>query len=454
MNGEWSFLARPLRRRQRERIAESLRGLIQFGERLTEFPAAIAVPATPFVSLRVEGRLRACFGSFTGAPRQRMARAFLHAMADARFGGIAPTEWPVVTACVHFAHNPVECSASSATQELSPGTHGIAFVSADRDPVILLPDVARDGRLDAEGMLDTLRRKAGLDAPPSRVVRFEAETITSLGDTASMSDARDTAAAWLARELAAKTFEADPWTGARTSTGDFFHGRRAVALRALDEHGNHVSVVRRARAALARDIDHALVGRAPVAWPTTPSDVAATLALAQLAGIDRSPMLRHLASDASLRQNPWAASQVVLALGDAAPRALWASCCLALEARPWAPWTLMAALRLHDSETAGRCVAALLESIRRDEPHRGGCSVTRVPELALTALVGEALADVDTRDARDARRRIDEFLRTWQLGGAHSLALRAGDVGAFPLSPVHERLRIDVTGHALRALRA
>jgi len=63
--------------------------------------ATTAAPdATPFVSTYARGRLVGCFGSDEGAPNERIARAFLRAIADARQQALSSSERAEVVAQV------------------------------------------------------------------------------------------------------------------------------------------------------------------------------------------------------------------------------------------------------------------------------------------------------------------------------------------------------------------
>jgi hypothetical protein len=79
-----------------------------------------------------------------------------------------------------------------------------------------------------------------------------------------------------------------------------------------------------------------------------------------------------------------------------------------------------------------------------------------LPQIALTAIVVEALAGARARPAAQAIARARGFLRRWQClpdRAPGSIDLRTA-LGAFPGSPVHTGLRVDITGHALLALLA
>jgi hypothetical protein len=236
------------------------------------------------------------------------------------------------------------------------------------------------------------------------------------------------------------------------------HGRAAVLVQALAAHGGHEAVVARARSWLGAEIRAALRGRRVEGWPDDPASAAGTLALATLAGIDLDAELAAYAREheAAVGRTPWHAAQVIAAIGNGAPRPLWAACVSDLEQRPWAPWTAIAAARLGDRATLQRVGRALADAIRTRAPHRGGASITPVPETALTAVAVEALALVRAPWARAAAARGREFLLSLQLTSERLYAALDPEVarGAFPASPVADVLRADVTGHALLALSA
>jgi hypothetical protein len=230
------------------------------------------------------------------------------------------------------------------------------------------------------------------------------------------------------------------------------HGRAAVAAAALAACGRHAEAGR-ALAWIAAEIAAALSGRAVAGWPHDPARQAGTLALAVIAGAPLAGELAALAQRAELAREPWHAAQVVCALGPRAPAPLWRACLAALEHRPWAPWTVLAARALSDGAARERGDRALIESLRATAPHLGGCAATAVPEIALTAITVEALRGSRGAAARAAVRRGRAFLARWQhLPGRIPAALSPDAcAGAFPASPVAALLRVDVTAHALLA---
>jgi hypothetical protein len=233
------------------------------------------------------------------------------------------------------------------------------------------------------------------------------------------------------------------------------HGRTAVAVRALDEHGGHARTVRKARAWLRTEIAGALQGRAVEGWPDDPARVAGTLALSRMAGVDFDLELRALARDERVAAVPWHAAQVVAALGRSAPEPLWRACVDHLAVRPWAPWTVLAARARGDLAGAAPAVRALVDSIESAAPHEGGCSQTSVPETALTAIVVEALDGLDDPEGRRAAARGRAFLRRQQLSADTAPAILDPALadGAFAASPLSvDVLRCDITAHAVLAL--
>lgn len=459
-------LARPLDARQRARIAEAVRALLRFQRTLRAWPApGWGADATPFVSLYAGGTLRGCFGSDEGKTGgERLTRAFLRALEDPRHGGVSARERRGLVAQVSYVRAPFAVDAERVLDLLEPGTHGVALARAGAAPVLFLPDVARDGRLGATEMLEGLARKAGLPADGWRacaLALFETTSIVVRGEAREdrAGAPEDRAAAWLARRVGADgavAFGIEPRSRAPAAMGPMPHGRAAVALAGLAAHGGHAQALGRGRARLRRDLEAALAGRAVPGWPEDPALIAGTLALAVLGGIEVTAELQAFAREqrAAIARVPWNAAQVCAALGPRAADSMYRACVADLERQPWAPWTVMAARARGDAAVLARGERGLCAQIRRRGPHEGGVGVTPVPELALTAVTVEALAPSSSAQARAGVARARAFLMRWQLLGEGipaALDVAMAD-GAFPISPVCESLRCDVTGHALLAL--
>ncbi len=407
-----------------------LRALLRWHASLDRWPRPPRAPdATPFVTLYAGGRIRGCFGVAEGTPGERIARAFLRAAADERFGGVAAVERGALVASVSYARGALTVSGEEAFEALEPGTHGAVLVPDGASPTFLLPQVARDGGLDARAFLSVLSQKAGLGADGWRdatMVLFEAETVGSrdVVEPLRARDRADAAAAWLARRIArdgSVSFAVDPRTGARTDRGPMFHGRACTLVQALAAHpaASSRAATARARRFLTREIAEGLSGRPPRSWPEDPAQLGGTLALAVLGGIDVRADLVALAQHSDCAAgSPWHAAQIALALGADTPARVWRTAVTALDTQPFAPWTLLAARGRSDSaQVVARCEAALSAALREGGPHAGGAMVTPIPETALTAIAVEALAPLGRASsrARAAVTRGRGFLRRWQL---------------------------------------
>jgi hypothetical protein len=461
----WKQLAAPLTPRQRTRVGDVARGLLLWQRHLERWPRVDArgLPdATPFVSLYTRGVLRGCFGSHEGDPGERLARAFLRALEDVRFGGIGEAERPLLAAQVSYLRGARRAHVESLTSELEPGADGLGVAGGDAPPVLLLPQVARDGGMGPKEMVAALARKTGTteDALRSRtlyLLRSEDVPVHAHAAPHAGIRPRDAAAAWLAGLVASDgeiAFAIDPRRGTRAQRGAMHHGRSAVVLRALASHRGSSRAAARARRWLDHEIARAASGRTVPAWPSDAAMVAGTFALASLAGLDVARELAACASWPELVASPWHAAQVVAAMGRAAPEALFRACVLDLDARPWAPWTAIAAHARGDAVVLARTARALADRVRPRAPHAGGCDTTAVPEVALTALAAEALRLAPGREARAALERARSFLLRWQLVPPRIPAALDPELasGAFPASPVADLLRADVTAHALLAL--
>ncbi len=454
--------------RQRRALASELERFLNFQRSLRRWPTPRAgLDATPFVSLYARGRMFGCFGSVEGPPPERLARAFLRALEDVRFGGLAGAARADLVAQVSYPLRVVavprrEALGRSVPRAFELGTHGVAVALADGRSSIVLPFVARESRMDARGLIDLALQKAGADSSDktARFWIFETCDVATGRGREEGPDPLGAATAWLAGLVdddGAVTFAIDPRTGARFGVGDVMHhGRVAVAIAALERRGDHSAKVRRARGRLERDVRAGLAGKVVAGWPADPAMVAGTLALACLAGARVDVELADFARAhrAALIKAPWHAAQVVSALGERADPRLLRACARDLDRAPWAPWTVLAARRCGDAELLARGERTLVESIRVDAPHEGGAGVTKVPELALTAITVEALAPSSSPAARRAVARGRAFLRRWQLLGERlGAAYEPGAArGAFPISPGFDAVRCDVTAHAVLAL--
>jgi AMMECR1 domain-containing protein len=453
----------PLAAEERANVRRFVRGLLRWNTTLEVWPRrAPIVDAAPFVTLYARGKLRGCVGVSEGPPAERLARAFVLAAGDLRFGGTGSDDRQEMTAQVAFLRDARAVDADRIEREIEVGREGVALVDAHHRAIALLPSVARDGRLDVDGFLRAMVEKTGVPRAAwggAGVFLFRTEEVavraTSAPRSRTTMSAEDAAAAHLARLVQPSgevTFALDPRSGVASKPGEMHHGRVAVAIRALDERGGHGRVVSRAREKLLAEVTRALRGERVEAWPDRPDVVAGTLALVGSAGLDVHRELAHwVAAHPELQQNPWHAAQVVATLGESAPASLWSACVRDLDARPWAPWTALAATARGDASVLARCVPPIVDSIRSRPPHAGGCDVRPVPETALTALAVEALAAVPA--ARPARRRACAFLRSLQVGHEAPAPFQSAvATGAFLASPVFELLRADITGHALLAL--
>jgi hypothetical protein len=250
-------------------------------------------------------------------------------------------------------------------------------------------------------------------------------------------------------------FARDARTGESADVGKMHHARAANVVQALAAHGGYERKVARARAKLLLDAKAALEGHDVPAWPTHPAEIAGTLALMLRAGVAvRAETLAYAtAHEALLCGIVWHAGQVAAALGRDTPRALWDACVRDLDRQPWAPWTVLA---LHARrESAARAVLGLVAAVRAGPPYEGAVVLSKVPEVALTAITAEGLALYpDLRGARDALRRARAFVLRQQLTAETTPGpyVTEGTEGAFLATPVSSVLRGDVTAHALLAL--
>jgi len=454
-------LPAPLTAEERTGVKTALRALLAWQVDFARWSAPGRMPdATPIVSLYLDGRLVGCSGSTDGEPGVRLARAFVHALADPRFGGVPESARGRVVAQASYPHAPRRLALASAAAELEVGTHGLALLApAARGS--LLPDVAREHALAPEEFLQALEDKVGLarDAWPSDgLFAFETSRVVArlVEVPAPPPDPIAAAAAWLGARVRESSIEFgfEPATGASVAEPPLLHGRVALLVRALFSQSGSRGAAVRAKRWLEGALARGLAGDASVRLPDTLPLFAGTLALAALAGIDCTSRLEEVARAPELAASPWHAAQVVTALGLRAPDALYRAVVARLDDEPYAPWALVAARARGDDASVGRAAANLARCVRTHAPHRGGVG-PGVPEVARTAATIEALAPVAaTPDERHAVRLAREFVLAQQLAGddyAPAVA-PAAVTGAFPISPVASFLQIDVAAHALGAL--
>jgi len=457
-----SLLGSPLLEAERESLNVTLRELLAWQRNLRNWPTPTPGPdATPIVSLYAQGALCGCAGVAEGPPAERILRAFVQALGDSRFGGLGAKARTELRCQLSYARAARAVPLERVVELLEVGKHGLALALPGR-PVTLLPDVARDNSLDAEGMLQTLERKAETTRaawPADGLYLFETETLLVRQTEALTLEPNPitAAAAWLATRVDPKgrvTFGVSPRTGEQHRKSPMFHGRAAILVRALLSQRVGRGAATRARRWLEVELVRALAGHPVEQFPSEPALVAGTLALAVMSGIELSDALLAYSERPELLAVPWHAAQVVAALGSRAPDELWETCKRHLEVEPWAPWTALAAKARGDGETFARATAALIDSVPESGPHVGGVGPNSVPELARTAATVEALMSVDSAAARAARARARAFLLEHQVNGNSCILTADPELvhGAFPQTPVHDYLQIDVTGHALLAL--
>jgi AMMECR1 domain-containing protein len=462
----WKSLRRGLTSEERRGVIIGVRSMLRFQRTLRDWRAPRLAPdATPFVSLYVGGRLCGCFGSDEGTPTERLSRAFFRALDDARFGGVRSGERDRVVAQVSYVRRSILVNPDTAAEQIELGVHGVAVVPEGRAPVLLLPHVARDERVDAGELLRRLSRKAGLGEgglAEQAVYLLETEDIVVRTDaTEPRQPGLGAARAWLSSLVGSDgrvTFAIDPRARTTTAVGVMHHARASVVAQALAQPGASPAqraAADRARRRLATDARAALAGGVVAGWPQDAAQVAGTLALMARGGVPLSSELLAFVSGNDVTRSPWHCAQVVAALGRDAPEALWRACVDDLAAHPWAPWTVLAAHARGDRVVRERAARALVAGLRSDPPHRGAGTLTPIPEVALTALAVEALRRHPAPWSRAAVARARAFIARTQLVGdriygALDVSLAAG---AFPVSPVVDWLRGDVTGHAVLALQ-
>ena len=452
-------LEQPLTSRDRAFIRQELEQLLEWQRALQHFTPTPAVPealahAMPIVSLSVGGELRGCFAFGQGPAEQRLTRAFLAALADMRFPAIAEGERARVVAQVAYPVRARRLEARAKVTQFAAGVHGLALVKAD-DLVLLVPDVAREQGLDEEGFVCALERKAGLERSrwdAFEVFAFETERVVARGDEPARAreDALSGVLGWLARQVESDgrvRFGIDSQRGEAVFSGFLRHARAASLVQALALDARYSDVTARARAWLASEVARALAGDAVIDWPRELPQVAGTLALCCLAGVEVQPALLPLAGAPELFAEPWHAAQVATALAGGAPSELWQICVQALEQQSFAPWTVIAAHRRGDSATFERARRALQDHMPR------ASEFGFVAEPALAGLAVEALALASDPDSRALHARSLALLQRCQRWADSDPAPDSSWVhGAFPLAHNQSFLRVDASAHVALAL--
>jgi AMMECR1 len=452
-------LEQPLNSADRAFIGKQLEALLEWQRALQQFAPTPAAPETlaramPIVSLSVGGQPRGCFAYGRGLAEHRLTRAFLAALVDARFPAIEEAERARLVAQVAYPVRVRRLNAGSKVIQFAAGVHGLALVRAD-DMVLLVPDVAREQGLDAEGFVCALEHKAELERSrwdELEVFAFETERVVARCHerTPLREDPLTGALGWLARQVESDgrvRFGIDSNTGESTFSGFLRHARAASVVQALTLDERYSDVTARARVWLCSEVERACAGDRVADWPSELPQVAGTLALCCLAGIEVQSALLPLASAAALCTEPWHAAQVVAALAGSAPSELWQVCVKDLEQQPFAPWTAIAAHRRGDSATFERAVRALKDTVPRSS------EFGFVAEPALAGLAVEALALAADPETRALHATSVALLQRCQLWADTDPSPNSSWVhGAFPLTRNQVFLRADATAHAALAL--
>ncbi|HEX5447346.1 MAG TPA: AmmeMemoRadiSam system radical SAM enzyme, partial [Pirellulales bacterium] len=137
-----------------------------------------------FVTLKRQGRLRSCCGSMSQS--MSLAQAVFHAACrsaadDHRFPPVSPSELPYleIDAWVLFGERRCEARGEARREAVIVGRHGL-IISRGGQRGLLLPGVAVDHGLDADGFLQQVCLKAGL--PPTAWKDHDTELSLFEGD--------------------------------------------------------------------------------------------------------------------------------------------------------------------------------------------------------------------------------------------------------------------------------
>ncbi|MEO8494005.1 MAG: AmmeMemoRadiSam system protein B [Planctomycetota bacterium] len=150
-----------------------------------------------FVTLKRQGRLRACCGAL-GKPMALGAAlsqsAVRTATEDARLPTISRTELPFLDVDVSllYGFQPMKAKGADRIQAVEPGRHGLQ-INMGNSGGLLLPSVAIEQGYDAEEFLRQLCRKAGLPDTAWKedaavIQTFESCSIPGKFDPATLSD--------------------------------------------------------------------------------------------------------------------------------------------------------------------------------------------------------------------------------------------------------------------------
>lgn len=142
----------------------------------TDPPPRMKERAGVFVSLKKEGGLRGCIGTFVPTEQdiahEVIANAIKAASADPRFSPVREEELSQLCYSVDLLSEPEQCGR----EDLDPKQYGVIVESGWRRG-LLLPDL--EGVETAEEQLDIARMKAGIEPEePVTLYRFAVERHT------------------------------------------------------------------------------------------------------------------------------------------------------------------------------------------------------------------------------------------------------------------------------------
>ena len=150
-----------------------------------------------FVTLKRQGRLRACCGSL-GVPMplgKALANAAQRtALEDHRLPTISPTELAHLDLDVTllYAFEPIQAQGEARAKEVEIGKHGLQIRRGEKGG-LLLPSVATEYGYSAEDFLRQVCRKAGLPNTAwldneTHILRFQGHSIPGLLDNSQLGD--------------------------------------------------------------------------------------------------------------------------------------------------------------------------------------------------------------------------------------------------------------------------